>query len=95
MKEYKGYHLYVNLGPSQARRRLRHRGFGVKAVQSAGTGRALIIHTATGAHRAALECIFADVLPPRGAENAGSSPTDLAGRVRDEVDSDSESRWNG
>ncbi len=63
MKEYKGYRLYVNLGPSKVRRRLRHRGFGVKSIQSAGTDRALIIHTATGSHREELERLFADVLP--------------------------------
>ena len=74
MKEYKGYRLYVNLGPSQARRRLRHRGFGVKTVQSAGTGRALIIHTATGSHRQELERVFADVLDKLPQESSTRSP---------------------
>lgn len=63
MKEYRGYRLYVNLGPSRVRRRLRGHGFGVKVVQSAGTDRALIIHTATGSQRKRLERLFVDVLP--------------------------------
>jgi DNA transformation protein and related proteins len=57
----KGYHLYVNLGPSQARRRLKGFGHGVRKVQSAGRNRAVIIHTATGRHLVELESKFADV----------------------------------
>ena len=54
--------LYVNLGASQTRRRLRGRGFGVKKVETAGRGRALVIHTATGQHLEQLRALFADVL---------------------------------
>ena len=63
MKTYKGDRLYVNLGPSQAKRRLSGHGFGVKKVQSAGRNRAVIIHTATGEHLRQLERLFADVMP--------------------------------
>ena len=62
MPDIKGEHLYVRLGPSQVRKRLRGVGFGVRKVESAGTGRALIIHTATGAHLNDLKALFRDVL---------------------------------
>lgn len=83
MKQYKGYRLWVNLGPSQVRRRLKGYGFGVKKVESAGTNQAVIIHTATGDHLKRLERLFADVIapapPPRDAargEDATSEPSD-------------------
>jgi hypothetical protein len=62
MPDIKGDHLYVRLGPSQVRKRLRGVGFGVRKVESAGTGRALIIHTATGRHLDDLKALFRDVL---------------------------------
>lgn len=62
MPDIKGDHLYVRLGPSQVRKRLRGVGFGVRKVESAGTGRALIIHTATGHHLDQLRALFRDVL---------------------------------
>ena len=61
MKEYKGLRLYIALGPSQVRRRLKGHGFGVKTVQSAGRRRAVIVHTATGDHLRQLKQLFADV----------------------------------
>src|SRR5687767_5932290 len=61
MKDYKGYRLYVNLGPSKTRRRLKGHGFGVKKVQSAGRNQAVIVHTATGEHLRQLKQLFADV----------------------------------
>lgn len=61
MTEPKGDKLYVNLGASQTRRRLKHFGHGVRKVQSAGRNQALIIHTATGDHLAELQAKFADV----------------------------------
>lgn len=64
MKMIKGYRLYVRLSPSQTRRRLRGHGLGVRKVESAGTGRALVIHTATGNHLRELEGLFIDVLEP-------------------------------
>lgn len=62
MSEIKGYRLYVNLGASQTRRRLRGHGFGVKKVQTDGRNRAVVIHTATGQHRDELHALFADVI---------------------------------
>ena len=62
MPDIKGDHLYVRLGPSQVRKRLRGVGLGVRRVESAGTGRALIIHTATGGHLDELRALFRDVL---------------------------------
>lgn len=61
MPDPKGQKLFVNLGPSQARRRLKGFGHGVRKVQSAGRNRAVIIHTATGQHLTELEAKFADV----------------------------------
>ncbi|NLS93374.1 MAG: hypothetical protein GXX96_14550 [Planctomycetaceae bacterium] len=62
MADIKGERLYVRLGPSQVRKRLRGVGYGVRRVESAGTGRALIIHTATGGHLEELRALFRDVL---------------------------------
>src|SRR5688572_30086500 len=61
MGEPKGQMLFVNLGASQARRRLKGFGHGVRQVQSAGRNRATIIHTATGRHLKELEAQFSDV----------------------------------
>ncbi len=54
--------LYVALGASQVRRRLKGHGFGVKKVETAGKNRAVIIHTATGEHLRQLESLFQDVI---------------------------------
>jgi len=70
MKQYKGAYLYVNLGPTQTKRRLKGHGFGVKKVQSAGRNQAVIIHTATGEHLRQLELLFSDVLPRPAEEEA-------------------------
>jgi len=61
MGEPKGYKLFVNLGASQARRRLKGFGHGVRKVQTAGRNQAVIIQTATGGHLRELEAKFADV----------------------------------
>jgi len=61
MHDFKGAHLFVNLGASQTRRRLKGFGHGVRQVQTAGIGKAVIIHTATGQHLQELEARFADV----------------------------------
>jgi DNA transformation protein len=61
MPEPKGQKLFVNLGASQTRRRLKGFGHGVRQVQTAGRNRATIIHTATGRHLQELEARFADV----------------------------------
>jgi DNA transformation protein and related proteins len=70
MREIKGNHLYVRLGASQTRKRLRGVGFGVRRVETAGTGRALIIHTATGQHLTELKTLFRDVLEPDQPDQA-------------------------
>ncbi len=61
MADPKGDKLYVNVGASQARKRLKGFGHGVRKVQSAGKNQAVIIHTATGRHLEELEGKFADV----------------------------------
>jgi DNA transformation protein and related proteins len=61
MPDPKGDHLFVNVGPSQARRRLKGFGHGVRKIQSAGRNRAVVIHTAMGRHLKELEAKFADV----------------------------------
>ena len=61
MADPKGYKLFVNLGASQTRRRLKGFGHGVRKVQTAGRNQAVIIHTATGGHLRELEAKFADV----------------------------------
>lgn len=61
MPEPKGYKLFVNVGASQARRRLKGFGHGVRKVQTGGRNQAVIIHTATGRHLHELEAKFADV----------------------------------
>jgi DNA transformation protein len=62
MNEIKGDRLYVEVSASQARRRLKGRGFGVRKVHSDGKNRAVIIHTATGDHLRDLEALFQDVI---------------------------------
>jgi hypothetical protein len=62
MKTIKGEKLYVALGASKVRRRLKGYGFGVRKVYSDGKNRAVIIHTATGEHLRELEAFFEDVL---------------------------------
>jgi DNA transformation protein len=61
MADPQGARLYVNLSASQARKRLKGFGHGVRKVQSAGKNRAAIIHTATGRHLDELAAKFADV----------------------------------
>ncbi len=60
MPELKGDKLFVNVGASEARRRLKGFGHGVRKVQSAGSNKSVIIHTATGQHLAELEAKFVD-----------------------------------
>lgn len=43
--------LAVELSASQVRRLLKGRGFGVRRIESAGKGRAVVVHTATGQHQ--------------------------------------------
>lgn len=60
MNDIKGDRLYVSLGASQVRRRLKGFGHGVRKIQSAGKNQSVIIHTATGRHLEELEMLFAD-----------------------------------
>jgi DNA transformation protein and related proteins len=61
---FNGDRFYVALGASKVRRRLKGHGFGVRKVQTAGTNRASVMHTATGEHRRQLEALFEDVIEP-------------------------------
>ena len=61
MPDPKGFKLFVNLGASQVRRRLKGFGHGVRKVQTAGRNQAVIIHTAMGRNLEELERKFADV----------------------------------
>ena len=61
MATLKGTHLYVSVSPSEARRRLKGFGHGVRKIQSAGRNQAVVIHTATGQHLSELEAKFSDV----------------------------------
>ena len=69
MSNVKGDRLYVLLSASQARRRLKGLGYGVRKVESTGRWESVIIHTATGDHLRELRSIFQDVLPPTAEEN--------------------------
>lgn len=60
MTDIKGDRLYVSLGASQVRRRLKGFGHGVRKIQSAGKNRSVIIHTATGRHLEEMEALFSD-----------------------------------
>ena len=61
MADPKGDHLFVNTAASEARRRLKGFGHGVRKIRSAGKKQAVIIHTATGRHLEELRAEFADV----------------------------------
>lgn len=83
MPDPKGHRLYVNLSPSQVRKRLKGFGHGVRKVHSAGKNRAVIIHTATGQHLVELAAVFADVGcspfehgPPPSGQAAEREPTE-------------------
>jgi hypothetical protein len=79
--------LYVNLGASQVRRRLKGHGFGVKKVETAGKKQAVIIHMATGEHLRQLEALFVSEVKDRrrGAVRRLSTTDDLPVVVLDEV----------
>ncbi len=61
MADPHGDKLFVNLGASQTRKRVKGFGHGVRKVQTAGRHQSVIIHTATGQHLRELEALFADV----------------------------------
>lgn len=62
MSREETHKLYVSLSASQTRKRLKHCGFGVRRVETAGNHQAVIIHTATGGHFEQLKALFSDVL---------------------------------
>jgi uncharacterized protein (TIGR00730 family) len=96
VNEIKGQRLHLMLGASQVRRRLKGLGFGVRKVESAGRGEAMIVHTATGQHLRELRSIFQDVLAPDkpqpSAEAPGETPAGTPGfevassRIRENSD---------
>ena len=76
--------LFVNLGASQTRRRLKGFGHGVCKVETAGNNKAVIVHTATGRHLRQLEKKFADV--GFSETEAGiNTPADLVGGLADAI----------
>jgi DNA transformation protein len=77
MADPKGDKLFVNLGASQTRRRLKGFGHGVRKVQTAGRNQAVIIHTALGRNLAELEAKFADVGFSRAASDLGEPVENL------------------
>ena len=77
MTEIKGHRLHVKLGASQVRRWLKGLGYGVRKVESAGRGEAIIIHTATGQHLRELQAIFQDVLERDKAEGSSPGPNEV------------------
>lgn len=76
MADPKGNMLYVDLPASQVRRLLKGFGHGVRKIQSAGKGRAVVIHTATGQHLEELNAVLGDV-------NVASSEEGLEGGDRE------------
>lgn len=66
MTENTSGNLYVALSASEVRRRLKGHGFGVRRIESAGKGRAVIVHTATGKHLRQLESLFQGAIEPPG-----------------------------
>jgi urease gamma subunit len=77
--------LYVNLSASQARKRLKGRGFGVRKVEATGDHQSVIVHTATGGHLRDLESLFFDVMLPGAQEEFGAEPGSDGGRDDSEV----------
>jgi len=74
------YRLIVNLGASQARKRLKGHGFGVKRVETAGRSRAVIVHTATGRHLEELRALLSDVIEQEPDQfESGHTPQDQTG----------------
>lgn len=77
MSDPKGDILYVNLGASQTRRRLKGFGHGVRKIQSVGTGQSAVIHTATGRHLDELKAKFSDVGSSDSAHDLGEHVKNL------------------
>jgi DNA transformation protein and related proteins len=72
--------LYVSLSASQVRRRLKGHGLGVRRIESAGKGRAVIVHTATGKHLRQLEAFFQGAIEtPSEDDRLGQPGEEAAG----------------
>ena len=69
MTENTSRNLYVRLSASEVRRRLKGHGFGVRRIESAGKGRAVIVHTATGKHLQQLEAFFQGAVESTSTED--------------------------
>lgn len=69
MDELETGRLYVNLSASQVRRRLKGHGLGVRRIEAAGKGRAVIVHTATGKHLRQLESFFQGAIDSPAADD--------------------------
>lgn len=71
--------LYVKLSASEVRRRLKGHGLGVRRIESAGTGRALVVHTATGKHLRQLEALFQGAIESSEQGEPADEPTSTSG----------------
>ena len=71
------YPLYLNMSASQARKRLKGHGFGVRDIQATDRNQSVIIHTATGEHLRELESLFADVIAATADEENSTADDDL------------------
>ncbi len=65
--------LIVNMSASQARKRLKGHGFGVRKVEAIDRLQAAVFHTATGDHCRALEALFSDVIETDSSNDFGTS----------------------
>ena len=74
MEELGSGHLYVKLSASEARRRLKGHGFGVRRIEAAGKGRAVIVHTATGKHLRQLESLFQGAIERMNENESSGQP---------------------
>ena len=76
MSKQPTFQIKLNLSASQARKRLKGHGFGVKEIQATDRNQSVITHTATGEHLLALESLLADVIA--GNDDEGVSDPDSA-----------------
>lgn len=70
--------LLAKLYKTQARKRLKGRGFGVKRVEAAGNNRAVVVHTAAGSDLTKLERLFHDVRVAPPGETGAPDGIDFA-----------------
>lgn len=82
MNRLKGDRLTVDLSASEVRRRLKGQGFGVRRVETAGTNRAVIVHTATGEHLRELQALLEPSPRAGGSSRGVSDPEAPVGALR-------------